>query len=614
MASRLAWVLGILALGAVARAGTLPRHCLPASEIKRGMTGYGLSVFQGTKIERFEVEVLGVLRNAMPKQDIVICRMSGAGLEKTGVIGGMSGSPVYLRVGNDFKLAGAVAYGWGFPKEPVCGLTPIENMIAAMESPVPETPPAATASSAAAPGGQLDAPLVLGQRHVAEVAVASAPPTWENLASGAATLYRLQTPLCVSGLTAPAFELARKEFEPLGLLPVQGGGAGGAEDADKVKLEPGAALAVRLAEGDMEMSGIGTCTEVVGNTILGFGHPMLGEGRVSVPMATASVHYCFPSAMRSFKLAGPLKTVGSLTADMQAAVVGKVGEMPKMIPVEAKLTRADMKGEEIYRCRVFNHPWLTSRVVGMFLFNALLVRGDLPRENTVRMKATLHLAKRPPMIIENVYAGLASSASLMSAMSDVIQPLGALIYNEFGSVDVEKITAELQVEAQAALARVEAVRLERDECRPGETIRAIATLRPHKGEPTLQVLELKLPEDFPPGPATVTVCDAGMWQRLDRAEAPHRYVPRDLDHLVEILRQQVSQRRLWLRMQLPDRGVAMRSVELPMLPASMLPIVASPKTTGLTLTGRSISTSVETPFVVTGNHALTLTVKPRELP
>jgi hypothetical protein len=341
---------------------------------------------------------------------------------------------------------------------------------------------------------------------------------------------------------------------------------------------------------------------------------MMGEGRVSVPIATATVHFCFPSAMRSFKQASALKTVGRLTADMQAAVVGKVGEPPPMIPVEARLVRADMKGEETYRCRVFEHPRITSRLVGMFFFNSLLVRGDLPRENTLRFKATIHLAKRPPIVVENVYAGLASSSSLYEAVNDVVQPLAALGSNEFGSVPVERVTADLQVAAEATIARVEAVRLERNEYRPGDTVRAIATIRPHKKEPVLQALELRLPEDYPVGAATVMVCDAATAERLDRTEAPQRYVARDLDNLVEILRRQVSQQRLFLRMQLPDRGVAMRSVELPSLPSSMLPVIASPKTTGLTLTGKSISAAVETPFVVSGSHALPLTIKPRETP
>ncbi len=611
MSLRVSVAVAALFAGLAADAGGLPPRYLPAKEIKRGMTGYGLSVFQGTKIERFEVEVLGVLRNAMPKQDIVICRMSGAGLEKTGVIAGMSGSPVYLKVGNGYKLAGAVAYGWMFPKEPICGITPAENMHQAMVSPVPEKPTAAVPMGGS---GQLDAPLVFGERTFGEVRLAGAAPSWEQVAGGAPMLCRLQTPLYISGLSGPALELARREFEPLGFIPVQGGGAAAGEEVEKLKLEPGSALAVRLAEGDMEMSGIGTCTDVVGDQLIGFGHPMMGEGRVCVPIATAVVQFSFPSLMRSTKLASAAKTVGRLTADVQAAVVGKLGEPPPMIAVEVKLQRADMRGEETYRARVLDHPRLTSRVVGMFLASALTTRGDLPRENTLQFRATIALANRPPIVVENTYSGISSMRSLMEALNDIVNPVAALGNNEFGSVPVEKVTADFRVAAEATIARIEAVRLERNEYRPGETLRALATIRPHKKEPFVQAIELKLPDDLPPGNATVMVCDAGTHERLERSEAPHRYQARDLDHLVEILRMQVPQRRLYARLQLPDRGLAKAGVELPSLPSSIFAVIGSAKTTGLSVTGRSAAAFVETPCVLSGSHALPLIVRPRQMP
>ena len=613
-----AFIALLLAAPMAARAGELPAKYLRASEIKRGMTGYGLSVFQGTKIERFEVEVIGLLHNAMPKQDIVLCRMAGAGLEKTGIIAGMSGSPIYLKVGNDHKLAGAVAYGWSFPKDPICGVTPFENMHAAMGPAVGRRPEAGGGAEPAVgrppSASALDAPVLVGQRKIDDIRVTSAGSNWDRIAGGAAALYRLQTPLFVSGLTEAAFELARRDLEPLGFLPVQGGGAGPANEFPGLKLEPGSALGVRMAEGDIEMCGIGTCTEVVGNDVWGFGHPMFGEGRVSVPMATAAVQFCFPSLMRSTKFANAVQTVGELTGDMQAAVVGKVGQTARMIPIEVHLVRADMQGDETYRCRVFDHPRLTARLVGMFLANSLLVRGDLPRENTVRVKAAVHLAQREPIVIDNTYSGIASMQGLMGALDDLVGPVASLGNNEFGTVAVERITADFQVAAEATVARVESVRLERNDYQPGETLRAVATLRPHKKDPVTQTLELRIPVDFPPGVASVMVCDPMTNERLDRMEAPHRYQPRDLDHLVQILREQVSQRRLHIRMRLPDRGVAVRSVELPSLPDSMFAILASPKTTGLMLTGSSVSAGVETPFVVSGSHALPLTIRPRQMP
>ena len=589
-------------------AGGLPPNFLRADEIQRGMKGYGLTVLQGTKIERFEVEVLGVLKNAMPKQNIVVCSMRGAGLEKTGIIAGMSGSPVYLKVGNDYKLAGAVAYGWTFPKDPVCGITPIENMHGVI------TASSEAEKAAAAGGAALDAPITIGSRQFSEIKLASAPPTFDKLIGQSAALYRLQTPLYVGGVSPAVFKLLSKELEPFGFLPVQGGGAASATAHKGLKLEPGSAMAIRMAEGDLEMDGIGTCTAVIGDQVLGFGHPMMGEGRVSVPMATAVVHLSFPSVMRSFKLASSVKTVGRLTADMQAAVLGKVGDFATMIPVEVKLRRADMKGEDTYRMRVFEHPRLTSRVIGMFLANSLMIKGTFPQENTLTYRATVRLKGHQPLELTNVYSGLSSSAGLMKAIGDIYAPIGLLMANPFGKVRVEGVAAEFEVLPRNSDAGIESVRLESNEVKPGETIRALVSLRTYKKDTVVQAVELKLPDDFPPGGTTVTVCDARTSGSSDRSDAPHIYVPRTVASLVDTLRIQAPGRRLYIRMRLPDRGVAYKGKELPSLPASVLGVIQSPKLTGLTATHKSITAFVDTPYVIQGTHTLPLLVRPKEAP
>lgn len=601
-----------VAAAVFAEAGALPAKYLAAKDIQRGMKGYGLSVFQGTKIERFDVEVVGVLRNALPKQDMVLARMSGAGLEKTGIIAGMSGSPIYLKVGDEFKLAGAVAYGWGFPKEPICGITPIENMYGVFES--------APAAKRAAPeaervAGQLDAPVTLGDQTFADVRVASGPSTWARTLSDTPTLYRLRTPLFIGGVSEAAFALARQELEPLGFIPMQGAGGGaGPEEAKDVQLEPGSALAVRMVEGDIEMEGVGTVTEVIGDRILGFGHPMMGEGQVSIPMATGVVHLCFASLMRSIKLASALRTVGSLTADEQAAVMGKIGEMAPMIPVEVRLQRADVRGEETLRCRVLVHHQMTARVLPMVLANGLLIRGGFSRDNTIHLRATLTLAGRPPLVIENVYSAINSQGALMDALRDVSMPVSLLLNNPFGQVGIERLEASFDVRSQESLARLESVRVERSEYHPGETVKVFATLRSFKKEPAVETLELKIPEDYPEGNTMVMVCDTQMSRNLDQQDNPSRYVPRDLDQLVEILREQASRRRLVIRMRLPDSGVAVKGVEMPSLPASMLAVIDSARVAGLTPARKSIKAQIETPYVVSGSEAVNITVRPREFP
>ncbi len=595
----------VLLFGAVAGGAALPKNYLPAHQVRRGMRGYGLSVFQGTKPQRFEVEIIGVLRNAFPKQDIILARMRGPVVEKTGIIAGMSGSPIYLKVGDDFKLAGAVAYGWSFPKEPLCGITPAENMFGVVEAARSE----AKAAALPPPGGTLDAPLRLAERVFSEIRVALTPPRWDSLPGPQPQLYRLRAPLAIAGLTPPAFDLARETFEGLGFMAVQGASGGSAQAPET--LQPGSALAVVLAEGDIDMSASGTVTDLLGDTVLAFGHPMLGEGRLEMPIATAAVQYCYPSLIRSFKLTSAGKVVGTLTTDMQAAVVGKIGKVPRMIPVEARLERGDLPGQEVYRCRAADHPRLTPLVIQSFLLNCLLVRGDFPRENTLRYEATVELEGREPLRYSNVYSGFSSVRGLMSAISDIASPIMVLGNNQFARVRVKRVTASFVVEPKVTAAKIEAVRLERNDYAPGETIKAIVTLRPAKREPVVVRLTLPLPEDTPEGTLSVTVCDAATNAQLDRSDAPHKTRPDDLDQLLAQLREQEPNGRIYLRVKLPDRGVAYRGVELPSLPDSALQVIGSAKTTGLLLTGKSLVTHTETPYVVSGHHRLQVLIRRR---
>ena len=414
-------------------------------------------------------------------------------------------------------------------------------------------------------------------------------------------------------MAEPALSMARETFEPLGFLPVQGGGGGAGDGAKLTRFEPGSAIAITLAEGDVTMSGSGTVTDVIGDTVLAFGHPMFGEGRVSVPIATASVELCFASVMRSFKMTSPIQTVGRLTADAPAAVVGKMGEMARMIPVTARLRRADTQGDETFTVRVFDHPNLTPRIIGMVLANCVVLRGGFPPENTVSFHATVDIKGYKPLTYENVYTGLTSTSAMSKAFGDIVKPIATLMNNPLGKVEVQRVTAEFEIKARETTAGIDAVRLDRNDYRPGDTVRAIATLRTYKDEHVLQTLELALPESFPPGLHTMTVCDAANSTALDRSEAPHRFKARTVAQLVDVLRHQEPRRRLFVRMKLPDRGVASKGIELPSLPASMLNVIASQKATGLSLTGKSIVAHVDTPYVVSGKHELKVLVRPREI-
>ena len=295
------------------------------------MKGVGRTVMKGTKIETFQAEVLGVLKNTSPGRDMVLCRLSGLNLEKTGVIAGMSGSPVYI----DGKLLGAVAYAWAFGKEPIAGVTPFSQMHGFVEAfekrdhgrvgPMPPTPhrpaPAAHASTAASstpspsPHG-FDEPQADGRRPV------------DDAAADAAGRHRLHA--------AQPGAAAANSCGGTGLVPMQGGGVGRQASPTRRRtstLEPGGPLSVALITGDFDLSGIGTVTHIEGDRVYGWGHPFMGLGACEFPLMTGYIHTIYPRQTVSFKMGSPLRTVGVINADVSTCIAGWLGRKPDLLPV-----------------------------------------------------------------------------------------------------------------------------------------------------------------------------------------------------------------------------------------------------------------------------------------
>jgi hypothetical protein len=288
--------------------GAAPADTIPFDEIRSGMTGTGLTVFSGTEITEFQVEILGVLPGIGPDQDLILARLSGGPLERTGVLAGMSGSPVYI----DGRLAGAVAYAWGFSKEPIAGITPIHQMLDIAGD---------------APGGSMNG----------ELSGRSGRTPWQSewtqvlQDSGSLTTFfrnRLSRfdhrssflpthlPLAISGLGRAGFDSIAEDLSAGGFLPMQAGSSGAAGDPSArsgsgTSLQPGSAIGVKLVRGDVEMSATGTVTWVDGNKVLAFGHPLFGLGQVDLPMTAARVEALLPSLQVSSRMARPTAEVGA---------------------------------------------------------------------------------------------------------------------------------------------------------------------------------------------------------------------------------------------------------------------------------------------------------------
>ena len=306
---------------------------LHQSKLDREMTAYGLTVVGGTQIEKFDVTVVSVLRNfSAPHHDVILCKLGGLGLEKSGVVEGMSGSPVFVKDPADGKdkMIGAVAYSWSFQKEPFCGVQPIVQMLASEGVPLGggkdvsrnRTPPAGGGASEALLRAALSPAKVDFVRLALPARLRRA-----GAAGGKSRLVPLATPVMVAGGSGRTLALAQEMFAGTGLVPVQTGAVGGPEAraAANAKLAPGMALSIPLVSGDADWAAVGTVTELIGDYVLAFGHSFYAEGPIEMPMGPAYVHSVIPSVHSSFKLGSTLKITGAMRQDEYTAVGGRIG-------------------------------------------------------------------------------------------------------------------------------------------------------------------------------------------------------------------------------------------------------------------------------------------------
>ena len=570
-------------------------------DVRVGMKGIGKTVLKGNEIEEFQFEVIGIVRKVFPGQDLFLARLSGLGLEDTGVIEGMSGSPLYI----EGKLLGAVAYGWIFSKQPIAGITPAEqmfNLIAAADKPKPD--------AAREKNQGLWKPrrkgAALAKRHVPGEAGATEPTA---LAHAAFT--RLRAPLIISGCPQPVFSRFAKRFEQMGLLPVQGGGAGNNDDegADAAALlRPGAPVAVTFIDGDMTMAGIGTVTERVGDGVLAFGHPMMEMGRTELPMSTAEVNAVVPSLLSSFKLGSVGKTVGTILVDRVEGVYGRIGEPPPMVPVTITVNREDMPGKATYNFRVADNYELTPMLVDICLFSSLFMKGYPPPQHTLQYKVTVVTDKGDVIRLE----GITTSQtwwSLWTFFDAVTGTVSSLMYNPFQPVRIKQVTAEVDIKNGDRTAVIHSVRLLDVKVAPGKPARVRVELRPYRKPAATIDIEILIPEDLPEGVYSVEITDADGALQAEANAAPPEFDPSNYSELLKLLRRQYPANKIYALIALPHTGLAVRGTPLRNLPASYLSMLTPLGRGRIELIGTVLKSSKPTPYHVVGSQNVQLVVE-----
>ena len=416
-------------------------------DLKAGMKGYGKTVMRGTKVENFDVEVLGVLKNTSPGRDMVLCRLSGLNLEKTGIIAGMSGSPVYI----DNRLLGAVAFAWPFGKEPIAGVTPFSQMhsyVAAYErgDMADQIKPARVG---------LNAPLTIDGLTFNSVIVAQSgdgstfPPLADKKAADGLWMAPLQLPLAATGFTSHSLELLQKSFPGEGLVPVQAGGTTAkiAEEEKDTPLQPGGPLAVAMVTGDFDLSGLGTVTHIEGNRVYGWGHPFLGLGACEFPMMTGYVHTIYPRQSVSFKMGSPLKTVGIINADVSTAIAGWLDRKPDMMPVRMTVTREPNGASKTFNVEIVRQRSMLPTLVLTVLTNSVDMEGQLPEELTAEMQATIHVEGHAPIVIKDTFSGSSYSGGRapQALYNQIAAVVNLLTHNTYKPVRINRIDCETRI-------------------------------------------------------------------------------------------------------------------------------------------------------------------------
>ena len=544
---------------------------MPLDQVRAGMQGVGRTVFEGARVDEFGVRILGVLDNAVgPRQSLILARLEGGPLAQTGVIAGMSGSPVYV----DGRLIGAVAYAFPFGKEPIAGITPIADMIEAARSPGPR---AASTRLRSASGGFLAAPL-----DRASVAAALRRPL-RSLAPGAfrgeplpsgvagASLSPVALPLVFSGFDADTFDWARGVFSAMGFAPVMGGGGGNAP-GPLPDLSPGAAVGVSLLEGDLDLSVTGTLTHIDGERVYAFGHPFYSLGPTRFPLKKAWVYSVFPSLQVSWKIAAAQEAVGIMDQDRATTISGRLGEAPRMIPVEVRL-RSPHASERTFRFRMVEDELFTPLLGYVALLSVFQGHERAVGAATLRIEGRLALAGGAEVRVRDV---VASDQAAPQAAAALAGPLALLVGNDFEKVAIEKI--DVSVDTAEALETATLVRAWVDHplpLRPGSVAPVRVQLRTHRGETVTQTLQVAIPASAPTGSYTLLVADAATMDAVEQRETRQGFAPRDMGQLLRALNRLRAGSGIYARLTRPGGGAVVGGEYLPALPGSVLSVLSS---------------------------------------
>jgi hypothetical protein len=541
-----------------------------------------------------DVEVLGVLKNMNgPKGDIILIRLHGPKVEYTGVVAGMSGSPVYL----EGKLAGALAFRIGeFSKEPIAGVTPIADML---EIDAFDKSPGGNPSDASV-GPAKAATKTSGPREPSSLPV----QTYANY------LKPIEAPLVFNGFSEDTVKLFAQQFASVGIVPVMG--AGSVSDAKQPEpLEPGSAISAILVRGDMDIAATCTITYLDPQRLLACGHPLLQFGSVDLPMNKANVLATLPSPLNAFKIVNTTEPVGAFVQDRHTGIMGILDKQPDMIPVTLTIRNGEATKEIHYE--VLNNARLSPVAMMATVFNALHGINDYAEETTYRLKGSISVKGYPEVKLQNMFAPTDSGqpAAFLAALS-LGDRFGRIYDNPFDVPSVKAVKLDFDLVKQRRWARLESARTDLTEARPGDEITVETVLAPYRGDRVVRQIPIKIPTSASKGPLRILVSDGDTLDRMRRG-MPMMARKLDLASTIALLNKEHSNNRVYVSLLEADPEAMVADKVMPTLPLSVMNIMEGMRgTQEMVVLGESQVNEAATPpldFAVAGAQVLTITIK-----
>jgi hypothetical protein len=559
------------------------------------MRGVAYTVFQGVKPEPMDVEVLGVLKNMNgPKGDIILVRLHGEKAEYTGVVAGMSGSPVYF----DGKLAGALAFRIGeFSKEPIAGVTPIADMleINAFDKSPGGAPATTNRASLPSTVTRTSGPGQAGDLQVQSVANYLKP---------------IETPLVFNGFSEEAIKMFAPQFASSGIVPVMGAGSS-SDQKQPEPLEAGSAVSAVLVRGDMDIAATCTVTYIDAQRLLACGHPLLQFGSVDLPMTKANVLATLPSPLNAFKIVNTTEPVGAFVQDRHTGIMGLLNKEPDMIPVTLSIRSGTVTKEIHYE--VLNNPKLSPVAMMATVFNALHGINDYGEETTYRLKGVISVKGYPDVTLQNMFAptDAGQPAAFLAALS-LGDRFGRIYDNPFDVPAVNAVKLDFDLVKERRQARLESARTDLSEARPGDEITVETVLAPYRGERIVRQIPIKIPTSASKGPLRILVSDGDTLDRMRRG-MPMMAKKLDLASTIALLNKEHSNNRVYVSLLEADPEAMVADKVMPSVPLSVMNVMDGMRgTQEMVVLGESSVTEVATPpldFAVAGAQILTITIK-----